>query len=247
MASLNPEGRALLLDAGARTAGADRGRRAAARRDKRGVRELAERGRRSLVERARAPRRGRRADHRNGVRPRAFSWLPLSHHRSGRGGEARLGQPDLAMTRPTGPPPGPGDLPAAGGANPIEAVRARRPSDLDEILSILEEAARWLASRGIAQWEPGTFSRRRISERIGRGEAHLFLSAVPSGSWSFSGPTRRYGARSRTTPATCTGLRSGAARPAGGSADGSCPGPKTAPPRRASGASASTVLPPTGP
>jgi GNAT superfamily N-acetyltransferase len=53
-------------------------------------------------------------------------------------------------------------------------VRARA-SDLDEILSILE-AARWLASRGIDQWEPRTFSRRRLSDRIERGEAHLFLS-----------------------------------------------------------------------
>ena len=79
------------------------------------------------------------------------------------------------MTRPTGPPPGPGDLPAAGGANPIEAACAR-PSDLNEILYILQEAARWRASRGIDQWEPVTFSRRRISDRIERGEAHLFLS-----------------------------------------------------------------------
>ncbi len=56
----------------------------------------------------------------------------------------------------------------------IEAVRAR-PSDLGTVLSILEEAARWLASRGIRQWLPGTFSCERIGFRIGRGEVYLFV------------------------------------------------------------------------
>ena len=56
----------------------------------------------------------------------------------------------------------------------IEAVRAR-PSDLGTVLSILEEAALWLASRGIRQWLPGTFCRERIGSRIGRGEVYLFV------------------------------------------------------------------------
>ena len=56
----------------------------------------------------------------------------------------------------------------------IEAVRAR-PSDLGSVLSILEGAARWLASRGIRQWEPGTFSRERLRDRIERGEMYLFV------------------------------------------------------------------------
>ena len=54
----------------------------------------------------------------------------------------------------------------------IGIVRARA-SDLDTVLSILEEAAGWLVSRGIDQWQPGSFSRRRIADRIERGEMYL--------------------------------------------------------------------------
>ena len=50
-------------------------------------------------------------------------------------------------------------------------------SDLDTVLSILEEAALWLVRRGIDRWEPGSFSRRRIADRIGRGEMYLARSA----------------------------------------------------------------------
>ncbi len=46
-------------------------------------------------------------------------------------------------------------------------------SDLDTVLYILEEAARWLARRGIDQWQLGSFSHRRIADRIGRGEMYL--------------------------------------------------------------------------
>ena len=60
-----------------------------------------------------------------------------------------------------------------GWAGRIEAVQARTP-DLDTVLSILEGAARWLASRGIEQWGPGTFSRQRIVYRTERGEVYLF-------------------------------------------------------------------------
>jgi GNAT superfamily N-acetyltransferase len=41
------------------------------------------------------------------------------------------------------------------------------------VLSILEEAAQWLVYRGIDQWQPGSFSRRRIADRIERGEMYL--------------------------------------------------------------------------
>jgi len=51
----------------------------------------------------------------------------------------------------------------------IRVVQARA-SDLDTVLSILEEAAQWLVSRGIDQWQPGSFSRQRIADRIERGE-----------------------------------------------------------------------------
>ena len=72
-----PEGRPLLLDAGARVAGDDPERRTAARGDERGVRDLADHGRRSVAERSRAPRRRRRADHRSGVRSGAVPRLLL--------------------------------------------------------------------------------------------------------------------------------------------------------------------------
>ena len=54
----------------------------------------------------------------------------------------------------------------------IEVVRADA-SDLDTVLSILEEAARWLASRGIDQWGPGSSPRDRVLARIKRGEVYL--------------------------------------------------------------------------
>jgi ribosomal protein S18 acetylase RimI-like enzyme len=41
------------------------------------------------------------------------------------------------------------------------------------VLSILEEAARWLECREIEGWKPGSFCRRRIADRIGRGEMYL--------------------------------------------------------------------------
>ncbi|MDQ3862993.1 MAG: GNAT family N-acetyltransferase [Actinomycetota bacterium] len=40
-------------------------------------------------------------------------------------------------------------------------------------MSILEEASWWLLSRGIDQWTPGSFSRRRIAGRIEAGEMYL--------------------------------------------------------------------------
>ena len=57
----------------------------------------------------------------------------------------------------------------------IEVVRAGG-SDLDTVLSILEEAL-WLVRRGIDRWEPVSFSRRRIADRIGHGEMYLARSA----------------------------------------------------------------------
>lgn len=52
-------------------------------------------------------------------------------------------------------------------------VREALPADLDAVLSILEDAARWLVRRGIEGWKPGSFSRRRISDRIEGGEMYL--------------------------------------------------------------------------
>jgi len=49
------------------------------------------------------------------------------------------------------------------------------PHDLDRFLDLLEEAAQFLADRGIVQWPPGQFhaSSAYYRESLGRGEAHL--------------------------------------------------------------------------
>ena len=52
-------------------------------------------------------------------------------------------------------------------------VRRANTADLDVVLSILEDAARWLVFKGIEGWRPGSFSRRRIAARIERGEMYL--------------------------------------------------------------------------
>lgn len=58
-------------------------------------------------------------------------------------------------------------------AERIEAIPARTP-DLETVLSILEGAARWLASRGIDQWGPESSPRQRIVDCVERGEVYLF-------------------------------------------------------------------------
>jgi ribosomal protein S18 acetylase RimI-like enzyme len=64
-------------------------------------------------------------------------------------------------------------------------VREAGSADLDVVLSILEEAARWLVCRGIDQWRPGSFSRQRIAARIERGEMYLAeLAGYPVGTFA---------------------------------------------------------------
>jgi protein-tyrosine phosphatase len=46
-------------------------------------------------------------------------------------------------------------------------------AETDLLIEIHEDAARWLWSRGIRQWEPGTLPRDRLIARIERGEAYL--------------------------------------------------------------------------
>jgi GNAT superfamily N-acetyltransferase len=53
----------------------------------------------------------------------------------------------------------------------LEVFRARR-RDLDEIVGILSEAARWLLGRGIRQW-PDPFPRDRVARVLERGEFYL--------------------------------------------------------------------------
>jgi GNAT superfamily N-acetyltransferase len=46
-------------------------------------------------------------------------------------------------------------------------------ADLDDVLDILHEAARWLASRGINQWRIDGFPRALVAGDISRGEVYV--------------------------------------------------------------------------
>ena len=49
-------------------------------------------------------------------------------------------------------------------------------ADLDDVLDILLESARWLASRGINQWPADGFPRELIDRQISRGEVYVARS-----------------------------------------------------------------------
>jgi GNAT superfamily N-acetyltransferase len=51
-------------------------------------------------------------------------------------------------------------------------VRLAGPGDVDPVVSILEEAAAWLRSRGIDQW-PAVFRREFVADHVGRREVYL--------------------------------------------------------------------------
>ena len=51
-------------------------------------------------------------------------------------------------------------------------VRRAGPEDVDELVAILSECARWLLERGIEQW-PDPFPRERVAALTARGEFHL--------------------------------------------------------------------------
>lgn len=53
----------------------------------------------------------------------------------------------------------------------LEVHRAR-PEDVDEVVSILSEAASWLTARGISQW-PDPFPRDRVAALAQQGDFHL--------------------------------------------------------------------------
>jgi len=108
-------------------------------------------------------------------------------------------------------------------------VLQARASDLDTVLSILEEAAQWLVSRDIDQWQPGSFSHQRIADRIERGEMYLAeLGGQPVGTlalqWSDEEVWGSEGRRSRSRhsdPARLRGQRTGTrASPVGGKQSG---------------------------
>jgi GNAT superfamily N-acetyltransferase len=50
------------------------------------------------------------------------------------------------------------------------------PGDIDDVLDILEDAARWLASRGINQWPTDGFPRDLVAGDIARGEVYIARS-----------------------------------------------------------------------
>ncbi|MGH7925089.1 MAG: GNAT family N-acetyltransferase, partial [Candidatus Binatus sp.] len=47
------------------------------------------------------------------------------------------------------------------------------PADLDDLLEVLNESARWLSSRGINQWPVDGFPRKLIATNISRGEVYV--------------------------------------------------------------------------
>ncbi len=51
-------------------------------------------------------------------------------------------------------------------------VRRAGLADVDEIVAVLSEAARWLLSRGIRQW-PDPFPRERVEQVVRRGDFYL--------------------------------------------------------------------------
>jgi ribosomal protein S18 acetylase RimI-like enzyme len=64
-------------------------------------------------------------------------------------------------------------------------LRQARPADLDTVVSMLEEAARWMVRRGIEGWTPDGFSRERIAVLIERGEMYLaVLAGRPAGTFA---------------------------------------------------------------
>jgi ribosomal protein S18 acetylase RimI-like enzyme len=53
-------------------------------------------------------------------------------------------------------------------------VRRAGPADVDEVVAMLSEAARWLLSRGIQQW-PDPFPRERVERLVRRGDFYVAL------------------------------------------------------------------------
>jgi GNAT superfamily N-acetyltransferase len=70
---------------------------------------------------------------------------------------------------------------------PLEGleVRVARSADLDAVISLLEEAARWMVRRNIEGWKPDGFSRRRITDLIKGGEMYLaVIDGQPVGTFA---------------------------------------------------------------
>ena len=54
----------------------------------------------------------------------------------------------------------------------IRIIKAEA-EELDTVLEILNESAKWLLSKGIDQWQPESFSRSSTAEKIRLGEVYL--------------------------------------------------------------------------
>lgn len=52
-------------------------------------------------------------------------------------------------------------------------VRPATPSEVDDVRSVLQESARWLLSRGIAQWRPEWFKHEWVEGQVARGTFHV--------------------------------------------------------------------------
>jgi ribosomal protein S18 acetylase RimI-like enzyme len=64
-------------------------------------------------------------------------------------------------------------------------VREAGIADLDAVMSMLEEAARWMVCRRIEGWTPDSFSRRRIADLIESGGMYLaVLDGQPIGTFA---------------------------------------------------------------
>jgi GNAT superfamily N-acetyltransferase len=60
-----------------------------------------------------------------------------------------------------------------GRGSGVTIIRAQQ-GDLDRVLELLEEASRWLSSKGLeTQWLPGPAFRQTIKDNIDRGEVYV--------------------------------------------------------------------------
>lgn len=53
------------------------------------------------------------------------------------------------------------------------AISHALASDVEVVLALLNDAVRWLAERGVKQWEVGQWKRERLLAAIERGETYL--------------------------------------------------------------------------
>jgi GNAT superfamily N-acetyltransferase len=76
------------------------------------------------------------------------------------------------------------------------SIEQAHPSDMDTVIDILEEAASWLASRGVDQWMPGSFlgpGYETIANQLKRGEVYLAtLYGKPAGTLTLQWEDKKF-------------------------------------------------------